>query len=312
MKNIRTGEVVLKMSDQVEVFTRYWAEVENPVGVIQIAHGMAEHSERYSAFARACNDQGFVVVANDHRGHGKTGELAGLMGYFAEEDGFDRVVDDLNEITTWIKDEYPHLPVFLMGHSMGSFLTRRYLQKYGSNLQGAIIMGSGGDPGVAGKVGKRIARWQMRKDPTKPSPFLDKLSFGSFNKGIENSVTAFDWLSRDAQVVDQYLADPYCGFVCSSGFFYDLLTGLGQIHDPKLIEQIPKTLPLLVVSGDADPVGKNGKGIRQFVQQYENAGISNIQVILYPGARHELLNETNRVEVIADICLWLQKQITRK
>lgn len=301
----------LRMDDQVEVFVHQWSAVENPVAVLQLAHGMAEHSLRYAAFADACNDKGIIVIANDHRGHGRTGEKAGLMGYFAEQDGFDRVVDDLYWINGWIKKQFPDLPVFLMGHSMGSFLTRRYLQEYGESIQGAIIMGSGGDPGVAASFGKLIARWQMRKNPTKPSKLLDQLSFGSFNKGITNPKTKFDWLSRDPQAVDKYMQDPYCGMVCSSGFFYDLFTGLGHIHDPALIDKIPKDLPLLVVSGEADPVGKHGKGIREFVAQYEQAGIKNIKTILYPGARHELLNEKNRDEVTTDICHWLQEQIHR-
>lgn len=312
MRDNLESNFFLKMNDQVDVFVRQWTGVESPVGVLQLAHGMAEHSERYADFARACNDQGFIVVANDHRGHGRTGEKGGLMGYFAESDGFDRVVDDLEQITSWIKKTYPQLPVFLMGHSMGSFLTRRYLQKYGANIQGAIIMGSGGDPGATAKFGKLIARRQMRRDPTKPSALLDKLSFGNFNRGVKNPQTKFDWLSRDPQAVAKYIEDPYCGFVCSSGFFYDLLTGLEQIHDPALIAQIPKHIPLLVVSGEADPVGKNGKGVREFVAQYEGAGIRNIKTILYPGARHELLNEENRTEVIADICQWLQEQVSKR
>lgn len=309
---LQRTEFFLKLDDQVDIFVRQWVAVENPVAVLQLAHGMAEHSMRYASFAQACNDQGMIVIANDHRGHGRTGEKAGLMGYFSETDGFDRVVDDLYWINGWIKEQFPQLPVFLMGHSMGSFLTRRYLQKYGDSIQGAIIMGSGGDPGVAANFGKLVARWHMRKDPTKPSTILDKLSFGSFNKGIKDPETKFDWLSRDPLAVAKYMEDPYCGMVCSSGFFYDLFTGLGLIHDPKLIERIPKDIPLLVLSGAEDPVGKNGKGVREFVSQYEQAGLTDIKTILYPGARHELLNEENRTEVIADICLWLQKQINQK
>lgn len=299
----------LTMDDGTEIFVRTWNEVKYPKGIVQIAHGMAEHSGRYERFARFLNAGGFVVVANDHRGHGKTGEKAGQMGYFAPENGFDRVVDDLQAVTHWAQRQFPKLPVFLMGHSMGSFLTRRYLQKYGTTLQGAILMGSGGDPGLAGKAGKLIARMQMRKDPTKPSTLLDKLAFGSFNKAIPNAQTKFDWLSRDGREVNKYIADPFCGIVCSSGFFFDLFTGLELIHKPELIDRIPKNIPLLVVSGEADPVGKNGAGIRQFVGQLKTRGITNITMKLYPNARHELLNETNRAEVMDDLKNWLQNQL---
>lgn len=299
----------LKMDDSVEVFVRQWARVENPQGVLQIAHGMAEHSGRYARFASYLNGLGFVVVASDHRGHGQTAEKAGLMGYFAKEDGFDRVVDDLYTITRWIQGQFPKRPVILMGHSMGSFLARRYLQKYGRTLAGAILMGSSGDPGVAGKLGRQIALWQMREDPTLPSTILDRLAFGSFNKGIKSPQTKFDWLSRDPKEVQKYLDDPHCGMVCSSGLFHDLFTGLAKIHDPGQLTSIPKDLPLYVVSGGADPVGKNGSGVRRFVNQLKKQGITNIETKLYPEARHELLNETNREEVMQDLGRWLADRI---
>lgn len=299
----------LKTDDQAELFVRQWAKVPRPSAVLQLAHGMAEHSARYARFAHDSNEQGVIVFASDHRGHGHTGERAGLMGYFGPEDGFERVVNDLYVVNHWIQGKYPDLPIFLMGHSMGSFLARRYMQKFGRTIRGAILMGSAGNPGPAAKVGKLIARLQMRKDPTKPSAILDRLTMGGYNRSIKNTRTKFDWLTQDQAEVDKYLADPFCGIVCSSGFFYDLFTGLEQIHDPSLIENIPPDLPILVVSGEADPVGNNGKGIRQFVSQYEQCGLRAIKTILYPGARHELLNETNRDEVTGDIFTWLQEQI---
>ena len=307
---MQTKTQYLTMDDGTEVFVRSWADVTEPRGILQIAHGMAEHSGRYERFARFLNKQGFVVVAGDHRGHGQTGERSGVMGYFAEENGFDKVVDDLYSIHNWAEKENPNLPYFLMGHSMGSFLARRYLQKYGNTLAGAILMGSGGDPGVAAKAGKLIARWQMKKDPTLPSPLLDKLSFGSFNKGIKNAKTKFDWLSRDNKEVQKYIEDPHCGIVCSSGFFLDLFTGLELIHSPDLIRLIPKEIPILVVSGAADPVGKNGAGIRQFVGQLKEQNIRNIKMKLYPNARHELLNEINKDEVMQDLFSWLEEQLS--
>ncbi len=300
----------LKMEDEVEIFVRAWTKVEHPLGVLQIAHGMAEHSARYEPFAKFCNEQGFIVVASDHRGHGQTGERSGVMGYFAPQDGFERVVDDLYAVHTWLSREFPDLPQYLMGHSMGSFLTRRYLQKYGTSLDGAILMGSGGDPGFAVKIGKCVARLQMRNNPTRPSKLLDTMAFGTYNRGIKHAKTRFDWLSRDEREVQKYIEDPQCGFICSAGFFFDLFTGLELIHDPDRIQHIPKEIPILVVSGDADPVGGNGRGVAEFVGQLKKNRISNVQMKMYPGARHELLKETNKNEVMEDLLKWLQEQVT--
>ena len=306
---METKTFFLSTKDATDLYVRHWAEAKRPQGVLQIAHGMAEHSARYEPFARYLNGQGFIVVASDHRGHGRTGEKSGQMGYFAKTNGFDQVVDDLYVVRSWIQEQYPQLPIFLMGHSMGSFLTRRYLQRYGATIAGAILMGSGGNPGFALKLGKLIARWQMRSDPAKPSRLLDKMSFGSYNRGIQDAKTKFDWLSRDQEEVKKYLADPHCGMICSSGFFFDLFTGLELIHDPALINQIPKATPILVVSGDHDPVGGHGRGIAEFVGQLKKQGVLNIEMKLYPGARHELLNETNKEEVMADLARWLHQQL---
>lgn len=306
---METETFFLRAEDGASIFVRHNARVKQPLGVVQIAHGMAEHSARYAPFAKFLNEQGFVAVANDHRGHGQTAEKSGQMGYFAKTNGFDRVVDDLHALRSWIEQKYPQLPVFLMGHSMGSFLTRRYLQRYGDTIAGAILMGSGGDPGFAVKLGKLVARWQMRKDPTKPSKLLDKMAFGSYNRGIGDAQTKFDWLSRDPKAVQEYIDDPHCGMVCSSGFFFDLFTGLELIHDPAQLHQIPKEIPILVVSGDADPVGDGGRGVAEFVDQLKKHGVDNIETKLYPAARHELLNEINKEEAMADIARWLHKQI---
>lgn len=306
---METETFFLHADDGARICVYHWAEIKRPLGIVQIAHGMAEHGGRYAPFAKFLNEQGFVAVANDHRGHGQTGEKSGMMGYFAKTNGFDRVVDDMYALRSWIQREYPQLPVFLTGHSMGSFLTRRYLQRYGDTIAGAILMGSGGDPGFALNLGKLVARSQMRRNPTKPSRLLDKMAFGSYNRGIKDAATKFDWLSRDPEAVQKYMDDPYCGMICTSGFFFDLFTGLELIHDPTLIDQIPKEIPILVVSGDADPVGDNGRGVAAFVGQLKKHGIRNIEMKLYPGARHELLNEINKEEPMADIGHWLHEQL---
>lgn len=300
-----------QVEEQVDIYVKKWFNPhQKPIAILQLAHGMAEHIERYEDFAHFLVEHGIHVVGNDHRGHGKTGEKAGALGFFAEADGFDKVVDDLYFINQSIHREYPDIPVFLMGHSMGSFLVRRYIQKYSDSIKGIILSGTAGSPGIAGKLGKRLAKWEIRRRGAKaPSPVLDKLSFGSFNKGISNHKTSFDWLTRDSKKVENYINDPLCGFVCSSGFFVDLFTGLEKIHDNRLIQTIPKHLPILIFSGKEDPVGGNGKGVLKVIQQYKQNGLTNIHSILFKEGRHEMLNEINQEEVYQEVYHWLRMQL---
>jgi len=276
------------------------------VGVVQIAHGMAEHAGRYARFAGVLTAAGFGVYANDHRGHGKTaGELENV-GYFADVDGWRTVVDDMLQLTDIVRRETPGVPVFLLGHSMGSFLVRTYIADHGDDITGAILSATGGDPGLLGKVGRLIARWEcFRKGRRGKSPLLNTLSFGGFNKAFTPNRTDFDWLSRDAAEVDAYIADPYCGGVFTAGFFSDLLEGLAFINSPEGIRRIPKNLPIFFISGASDPVGKNTRGVRQVMDTYKAAGIADVSAAFYDGARHEILNETNREAVFKDILEWM-------
>lgn len=300
------------MSDNSEVYVKKWMKKEGtPKAIVQLSHGMAEHIERYDQFAEYLASEGMIVYGNDHRGHGKTGERTGVFGYFAEEEGFDRAVSDLNEVTEHIKTDFPCIPIFLFGHSMGSFLARRYIQKYGQEIVGVILSGTGGNPGLAGKLGRMIAKMEMRKKgPKVPSPRLDKLVFGSYNKGIHQAKTKFDWLSRNHEEVEKYINDPLCGQICTSGFFYDLLSGLEAIHRDGPIRQIPRDLPILFLSGSNDPVGGKTKGVLKAIEQYRNNGIKNIEYTFFPEGRHEMLNETNKEEVYHSILTWILKQLT--
>jgi len=298
------------MNDGAEVYVKKWFdETKQPKAIVQLAHGMAEHIERYDAFAQFLVENDIFVYGNDHRGHGKTGEKAGIHGYFADVNGFERVVEDLFEISQSIRSDYANVPLFLMGHSMGSFLARRYIQKYSDLIHGVILSGTGGNPGLAGKIGKYIAKRQMKRFGSKtPSDTLNKLIFGSYNKGFESN-TGFEWLTRDQVEVHKYMNDPYCGFVCTSGFFYDLMNGLEVIHLDSEIQRIRKDLPMLIFSGDQDPVGAKTKGLVKTIQQYKNNGITNIDYTFYPEGRHEMLNELNRDEVYKDVLNWIQQQI---
>ncbi|MDP4086071.1 MAG: lysophospholipase [Bacillota bacterium] len=301
-----------KASDGIEIFTRKWAtDVEsNPRAVIQIAHGMAEHIERYDSFANELASQHFVVYGNDHRGHGVTAQLNNCSGYFADEQGFEKVVQDMHTLTTIIEKEYPGVPVILFGHSMGSFLSRRYIQLYGDKIIGVILCGTGGDPGIMGKIGRLIASREVKKKGARTkSPMLNNLTFGSYNKAFKPNRTDFDWLSRVDKEVDKYIEDPMCGDIFTAGFFNDLFEGLETINKIQNLKLIRSNLPILLISGSKDPVGSNSKGVLKTYKAYQQAGIKDITCKIYEGARHELLNETNKEEVYTEILSWVEQYI---
>ncbi|MRH42049.1 alpha/beta fold hydrolase [Aquibacillus halophilus] len=296
--------------DKEKIYMQKWTNHSiSPKAIIQIAHGMAEHIKRYQEFSDFLIDNKIFVYGNDHRGHGKTGENKGMMGYFAEEQGFEKAVDDLYQITKQIKQEFPNVPVILFGHSMGSFLARRYIQKY-NVLDGVILSGTGYNPSIVTTFGKKIAKREVRKKGNStPSLLLNRLAFGAFNKKFPNTETKFDWLSRDKEQVKLYIDDPHSGFVPSASFFYDLFDGLQMIIDDQLIEQISKDLPILFISGDKDPVGNQTTGVKKVIAQYSKHGIDNMESIFYKDGRHEMLNETNREEVFQDILNWINQTI---
>jgi alpha-beta hydrolase superfamily lysophospholipase len=298
--------------DGVTIFAKKWINEGKPKAIVQIAHGMAEHLARYDAFARELVVENCYVYGNDHRGHGETGKHTDSIGYFADEQGFETVVKDMYRLTTIIEEEYPDVPIFLFGHSMGSFLARRYIQLFGNKLSGTILCGTGGDPGIIGKIGRMIAATESRKKGRKtPSPFLNNLTFGNYNKAFLPNRTEFDWLSRDEREVDKYIHDPLCGGIFTAGFFYDFLDGIGTLNNPHHIKLIPSELPIFLISGTKDPVGgKNGKGVVQTLDAYKQAGIKDVSIKLYDDARHELLNETNKDEVQKDIIGWINNHLT--
>lgn len=296
----------ITMEDKVEVYLKKWYSTEQPKAIVQLAHGMVEHINRYHHFAQFLVNQGIFVYGNDHRGHGHTGEKQGLLGYFAEEDGFGKTVTDLHVITKKIKQDHPDTPLFLFGHSMGSFIARNYLQKYSGEIDGVILSGTGYFPPVKSMVGKRIA---AILPPRKESKLMNSLSFGNYNRKIKNKTTSFDWLTGDDSAVQDYIADGHSGYIPTARFFYDLMTGLITMNDQTLNQTIRKNLPMLIISGDADPVGDYAKGIWKTAHQYERTGMENITTMLFTDGRHELLNEVNKEEVFASIYHWLKGEI---
>lgn len=300
----------LESRDKIAIHVNKWALQNNikPKGIVQIAHGMAEHIERYSNFAMELNKNGYIVYGNDHRGHGRTANSLESLGYFADNDGWNLVVEDMYKLTNMIKNENIQLPIFLFGHSMGSFLSRSYIQRYGNEINGVILSGTGGSTGLLGDIGIFLVKNEIKKMGKKfRSKKMDKLSFGSFNKAFKPNRTDFDWLSRDTKEVDKYIDDELCGKIFTTGFFYDMLTGIKNLNKKENIKNIPKTLPIYFISGDKDPVGKNTRGVLQAFNSYRKAGIKNIKYKFYKDARHEILNEINREEVYKDIIEWLNE-----
>lgn len=290
-------------------FYKWTSEDVNPKAVVQIAHGMSETAIRYENFAEKLTENGYIVYINDHRGHGLTAKTLDNVGYLAEEDGFTCLVEDMNTFTNIIKEENPDLPIYLFGHSMGSFASQRYIMEYGSNLAGLILSGSNGKHGIVLKVGAFLANSECKKHGRKyRSKILDNLIFGGNNKGFKPAKTDFDWLTRDEKEVQKYIEDPFCGVLFTCGFFYDFIKGLQEIEDTYNLKKVPLNLPIYIMSGDKDPVGKNGKGVIRLRERYINLGVKNVSCKLYKGGRHEMLNEINKEDVMTDIISWLDER----
>lgn len=305
MKNLR---IIGK--DNLALNTVMWDQVDTPRGVVQISHGMAEHILRYEAYARYLNERGFIVCGHDHRGHGATAVTEADLGYYSDSEGWTKLIDDLYAVTSHIKDSHPELPVYIFGHSMGSFALRHYLARYGQAVDGAIISGTGHNPAWLSHTAYTLAKFELKmKGPRHRSKLMTQLSFGSFNKQFRPNRTAFDWLSRDEVEVYKYIEDPLCGVVFTSSFYVDFLGGIIELSKAETVNQIPKDKPYLFVSGMADPLSQNGKAVQQVAAAFKSAGISDVSVKLYPDARHELTNELNKEAVYRDVADWLDTKL---
>jgi len=315
---MRAHDFTFTASDEKAIRVHAWLpDAAPPRGILLVAHGMAEHATRYARLATALAASGWAVYAPDHRGHGETAG-PGELGWLAEKDGFRRVVLDLHEIAGTAVAECDGAPLFLFGHSLGSLLAEAYLGAYGAVpplLAGCALSGLI-EPPPAGLLA--IARCLagvgcLLKGQKAKAPLLDRLSFGAMNRAFLPVKTKFDWLSRDAAEVDAYVADPLCGFVCTDGYFRDFLAGFSYVYGGPLaggkagaLDAIPVGLPLLLMAGEADPCG-GAKGFAEgLASRLEERGLVSVEKRTYPGARHELLNETNRDEVVRDLVAWLE------
>lgn len=286
-----------------------WTPEGQPKGIVQIIHGIAERVERYDDFANYLNSQGFLVVAEDHMGHGSSLEEGGVRGYF--HGGWFTAVDDSCRLMKDTMAEYPDLPYILFGHSMGSFMARTILAKYpDSGISAAIICGTGWQPTFALPLLIKVVEGICKKTGEEnPNEQLDNMVFGSYNKRIENPRTAKDWLTRDDAIVDAYIADPMCGFVPACGLLRDMMKGIHYIQQPKNLANMKKDLPVFFIAGQEDPVGPYGKGVEQAAKAFRKAGMINVALKLYPDCRHEILNELNKDEVYGDVTKWISQVI---
>ncbi|AZF33565.1 Lysophospholipase [Pseudomonas sp. R4-35-07] len=299
----------LTANDQTRLYVNHWMPDEPPRAVVMLSHGMAEHSGRYGRLAQALCDAGYGVYALDQRGHGRTAD-EGTLGLYAEEDGWNKVVGDLASLNQHIGQQQPGLPIILLGHSMGSYIAQAYLLHHSASLHGAILSGSNFQPVALYRAARAIARIERARQGLRGrSALIDFLSFGSFNKAFKPNRTAFDWLSRDPVEVDHYIHDPLCGFRCTNQLWVDLLGGLQQISKASNLAQIDPGLPILIIGGECDPVSE-GKRLKSLAHALRDAGCQHLQLTLYPQARHEVFNETNRDDVTADVLTWLEHALT--
>lgn len=280
-----------------------------PRAIVQIIHGIAEYIDRYDEFMSFLADNGIIAVGTDHLGHGKSIESEGQTGFFAYDNGWDYAVRDEEVLRLAMHENYPELPIIVFGHSMGSFMARTLLIRYPDAFNAAIISGTGNQGAALVNGGLFMGNLVTGlKGAHHYSKFLNNLAFGSYNKIYENPKTEYDWLSRDEANVQKYIDDPLCGFIPSCSLFRDMMTGVKFIMNKKNLTAMNKDMPVYFMSGDMDPVGECGKGVQKAYNNFLEAGMKDVSIKLYPGGRHEMLNEINKDEVYTDILAWLDSK----
>ena len=296
----------LSSDGKTEIHCEEWLPEGAPKAVLQIVHGIAEYVHRYNDFAEFLAENGIAVVGEDHLGHGKSVSEGAPHIYFADEDGWNKVVSDIRSLREICGEKFSGVPYFMMGHSMGAFLTRTYLIKYPGDIDGAIIMGTGHQGGAiisAGKVVEKIL--EKTVGIKKTSKIVMELTLGGYAKKIKNARTFFDWLSVNEENVDRYIADPQCGEDITVGLFRDMLYGMDFIRKQENVNKMDVSKPVLFIAGGKDPIGDCGKGVKIAHNFFEKAGVKDLTLKLYPDLRHEILNENCKQEVYEYILYWL-------
>ncbi len=286
---------------------------ETPKAVIQIVHGMAEYIDRYDDLAAYLVNRGFVVCAEDHIGHGKTAAGPHEFGHMPVKGGKDILLADVHALRCKVAECFPSVPYVLYGHSMGSFIARCYIARYGEGLAACVLSGTGNVAEGLSKLGRTLARGIAAvRGETYRSKLIDGMGAGAYGKQIEGARTELDWLSTDDAVVDAYIADPLCGFMFTVGGYSTLLDLTAECVTPACAAKVPKELPLLLVAGDGDPVGDMGKGVQAAAQLYRDAGVDSVECKLYEGMRHEIHNEIGHEGVYDDVASWIESKIANK
>lgn len=309
MSDLKTESISFKSSNGQDTIVGYFYTMPgvSPKAILQISHGMCEYIGRYREFAEFMAQHGFVVCGNDHLGHGKTSADGGTDGYFGPKDGRYDVLRDLHTMNLLARKRYPDLPLILLGHSMGSFFARWFAAEYSEGMDALIISGTGG-PNPLVNVGIRLSSWiSSVKGPSFTSKIVNQLAFGAYLKKIPKPRTPYDWISRDEKIVDDYNADPKCTFLFTVSAFHELFCTLKQVSSLQWAQKVRRDLPVWLFSGDMDPVGDYGKGVKKVAQMLRQAGVKDVRLTLYPGGRHEMLNEINRRQVYQDLLAWTEK-----
>jgi alpha-beta hydrolase superfamily lysophospholipase len=288
---MKSVDFAFQTVDGANLHVSGWA-VEKPKAIVQVLHGMAEYGSRYARLAQALAAAGYTTYAHDH------------------SDSWNRIVEDAHGVNREIAKRHPGLPIIVLGHSMGSFVLQQLLFEHPSDMVAAALSASAGKPPPIAAVGKLVARIERaRVGKRKPSPVLQRLTFGEYNKAFAPTRTEFDWLSRDPEEVDKYVADPLLGFAVTTQTWLDMLNALNRIANPSNIAKIPKGMPLYLLAGDRDQVGNDGKGMKSLYNAYKRAAIFDVRLKLYPSGRHEMFNETNRQEVTNDFIAWCDEVV---
>jgi len=298
--------------DDETIFYYQWKVKENvPLkGVVQIAHGIGEHARRYKSIAKKLNKKGYEVYANDHRIHGKSAKNNEFLGFYDGENYFSDAINDMRKLTEIIKEEHQNKKIILFGHSMGSLLSREYVTLYGDDLEALILSGTGAFIKGLGSFGLISTDFFSKLNGKhRSNEILKNLFFNQFNKKFKPNRTKVDWISSDEKQVDKFEADPLRIEDFSLGVFRDILKGSKKINKLEMFEITPKNIPIYIFSGDKDPVGEMGKGVKKVAQNYKKVGVQEVTLKLYEGGRHEMLNEINRNEVEKDLLNWLHKHI---
>ena len=307
---VRNEFTFLSADGKTPIHAVEWLPEGQARAVLQISHGVSEYILRYVPFAEYLTARGFAVAGHDHLGHGQSVAEGSARLYFGPRGSWNWVVDDIDQRRNLAKAKFPQVPYFLMGHSMGSFLARTYLIRYPGAVDAAVIMGTGQMSPAIIAGGKAVAAEEAhRVGEDQTSSLVDKLAFGAYNKRFAPNRTGFDWLSLNQDNVDRYMADPLCGGNATIGLFREMLGGLSFIAKPENLKRMNLNIPVLFISGEMDPVGDCGKGVKRAFESFRKAGVRDVSLKLYPELRHEILNETCRETVYEDIYQWLAAKI---